>query len=146
MVTSRSGVAPNIVNNYGPVSPGSPKASLACTPGDGPDQVFVQELRLPSGSSDVGEEASFSVAALATRYGIEAGSCTSGSAASSTWSVGGSAVASGNVVCIPTAAWDKASWIYWSFDSGKLLGFATRKDADYDALYDWWKNLTLFIE
>jgi hypothetical protein len=44
------------------------------------------------------------------------------------------------------AGWDDASWIYWSFGNGNTLGFATRKDADYESLYRWWRNLTLFIE
>ncbi len=146
IVVSRSGNAPNIVNNYGPVQPGAPKASLICTPDGGPDQLYIQELRLPSGTGDVGGEAAFSVAALATRYAIKPGSCSSGAEASTTWSVGGSSVPSGTVVCIPKAGWDGGSWIYWSFAGGNTLGFATRKDADYDALYQWWQNLTLFIE
>ena len=62
IIVSRSGNAPNIVNNYGPVQPGAPKASLICTPVGGPDQFYVQELRLPTDSSDVGGEAAFSVA------------------------------------------------------------------------------------
>jgi hypothetical protein len=46
----------------------------------------------------------------------------------------------------PKADWDGQAWIYWSFGEGKILAFATRKDADYPALYAWWKQLTLFLK
>jgi serine/threonine protein kinase len=147
IVLSRSGVAPNIVNNYGPVGPQrAPKASLVCQPIDGPDEVYFQETSEDPTYSDSGEEASSGVADIATRYTIDVGDCSSGEPAADTWAIGGGAVANGNVTCIPKAAWDDAAWIYWSFGGGNTLGFATRKDADYDALYRWWKNLTLFIE
>ncbi len=147
IVLSRSGVAPNIVNNYGPVGPQrAPKASLACQPIDGPDKVYFQETSEDPTYSDSGEEASSGVADLATRYSIAVGDCSSGKPAADTWAIGGGAVANGNVTCIPKAGWDGAAWIYWSFGGGNTLGFATRTDADYDALYRWWKNLTLFIE
>ena len=45
-----------------------------------------------------------------------------------------------------TAAWDDGVLDLLVLRTGNTLGFATRKDADYDALYDWWQNLTLFIE
>ncbi len=147
IVLSRSGVAPNIVNNYGPVGPQrAPKASLVCHPTDGPDTVFFQETSEDLTYSDSGEEASSGVADLASRYTIAVGDCSSGKPAADKWAVGGGAVANGNVTCIPKTGWDGAAWIYWSFGGGNTLGFATRKDADYAALYRWWQNLTLFIE
>jgi serine/threonine protein kinase len=147
IATSRSGTAPNIVVNYEPVQPTlAPKATLICSPGGEADDVYLQELREDLEYSDSGEEAGIAVAKLATRYEIKPGDCSSGAKATTTWSVGGGSVPNGNVVCIPKAGWDGASWIYWSFGDGNTLGFATRKDADYDALYRWWQNLTLFIE
>jgi hypothetical protein len=50
-------------------------------------------------------------------------------------------------VCIPEAGFEGGgAWIYWSFDRGKVLAFASRADGDFDALHRWWKNVTLFIE
>jgi len=147
IVTSRSGVAPNLVVNREPVqSKLAPKASLICSPPGGPDAVYFQEMREDLQYSDSGEEAAISVTHLGNRYTIPTGDCTSGESAMTTWSIGGSAVPNGSVVCIPKAGWDDAAWIYWSFGKGNTLGFATRKDTDYAALYSWWKNLTLFIE
>jgi hypothetical protein len=50
------------------------------------------------------------------------------------------------VACLPATNFDGKPRIYWSFGGGRVLAFATRADTDYDALYRWWKNLTLFIK
>ena len=147
IVTSRSGAAPNIVVNREPVQPKlAPKASLVCSPPNGPDAVYFQELREDLQYSDSGEEAGIAVAKLGTRYAIETGDCSSGGKAVTTWSVGGSAIPSGTVVCIPKAGWDDASWLYWSFGNGNTLWLRHAQGRGLRRALPWWKNLTLFIE
>jgi hypothetical protein len=36
-------------------------------------------------------------------------------------------------------------WIYFTFDEGRYLGFATRDDVDFDVLYAWWLRLRTFL-
>ncbi len=147
IVLSRSGIAPNIKVNYGPILPRlAPVASLACAPAGGPDAVYIDELAVDPSYSDSGEEASTAVADIATRYAIPKGDCGAVQPAATTWSKGGSAVASGNVACIARAAWDGGAWMYWSFGGGQVLGLAKSKDGDFPALYAWWKQLVLFLK
>jgi hypothetical protein len=41
--------------------------------------------------------------------------------------------------------YDGRPWLYFSFGDGKYLAFATRDDADDDALYAWWEQLTTLL-
>jgi hypothetical protein len=41
--------------------------------------------------------------------------------------------------------YDGRPWVYFSFGGGRYLGFATRDDADYDALYTWFDSLKTFL-
>lgn len=50
------------------------------------------------------------------------------------------------LLCLPKSNFDEHAWIYWTLDRGRVLAFATRADADDDALYRWWKSLVLFLE
>jgi hypothetical protein len=138
----RTGVPPNVVVHYETVQPPAPKASLMCAPSGGPDRVYFQRIVSGNGISETAN----AVTQIASRYGIKGGDCASGTDAYTTWSLGGGDIASGSVTCIAKAEWDGASWIYWSFADGKILAFATRKDAGHDALYSWWKKLTLFLK
>ena len=36
-------------------------------------------------------------------------------------------------------------WIYFTFNGGRYLAFATRDDANYAALYAWWDQLKTFL-
>jgi serine/threonine protein kinase len=129
------------------IHPPEPKVGLACVPASGADRVYVQTFHPEGGTSDPASIAETALAYLAARYKVEQGECTSTTPKTTTWSKGGSSLSNGYVVCIPTAGFDAGgSWIYWSFDRGKVMAFATRADGDFDALHSWWKNVSLFIE
>jgi len=137
---------PPVPGGFWDVQPPPPKVSLACTPVDGATAVYVQTFPPEGGTVDPASVADTSIADLAARYKLPEGDCTDGQAASGDWSIGGSSLPSGYVACLPKSSFDEHAWIYWTFDRGRVLAFATRADADYDALYRWWKNLVLFLE
>ncbi|HEY8167124.1 MAG TPA: serine/threonine-protein kinase [Candidatus Limnocylindrales bacterium] len=129
------------------IHPPAPKVGLACVPASGADRVVVQTFRPEGGTSDPASIAETALAYLAARYEITQDACSATTPATTTWSKGGSSVSNGYVVCIPEAGFEGGgAWIYWSFDRGKVLAFASRADGDFDALHRWWKNVTLFIE
>lgn len=137
---------PPVPAGFVEIQPPSPKVSLVCTPVDGATAVYVQTFRPEGGTSDPGSIADTSISYLASRYKLPDGDCADGRAASGDWSIGGSSLPNGHVACLPKSNFDEHAWIYWTFDRGRVLAFATRADADYDALYRWWKSLTLFLE
>jgi serine/threonine protein kinase len=129
------------VNKYSITVP-KPKAGVVCAPKDGPSVSF--QFHALAGGRDATSIADQALSDISARYVIPDGDCGNGAPAKGTWSSASSGF--GHVACIHVSTFDGKPWIYWSFGGGRVLAFATRKDADYDALYRWWQNLTLFIE
>jgi serine/threonine protein kinase len=137
---------PPVPGGFQDIQPPSPRVSLTCTPSDGASAAYVQTFRSEGGTTDPGSVADTAISYLASRYKLPDKDCTDGTAASGDWSLGGSSLPNGYLVCLPESSFDGHAWVYWTFDRGRILAFATREDSDYSALYDWWKDLTLFIE
>jgi class 3 adenylate cyclase len=68
------------------------------------------------------------------------GSCETDSKAYELWSGPGGG---GTLACI--SQYDGRPWIYFSFNKGRYLGFATRDDSNYAGLYQWWAQLKTFL-
>jgi hypothetical protein len=137
---------PPVPGGFLDIQPPSPKTSLTCTPGGGASAVYVQTFRSEGGTTDPGSVADTAISYLASRYKLPDNDCTDGREASGDWSLGGSSLPNGYLVCLPKSSFDGHAWVYWTFDRGRILAFATRADADYRALYDWWKSVSRFLE
>jgi serine/threonine protein kinase len=142
VATSFSGDPP-VPSEFQSILPPTPRVSLSCQPTSGATTAYVQTFPAEGGDGSVADTA---ISYYAARYELGDKDCADGQAGSGDWALGGSSLPNGYFVCVPESSFDGHAWIYWTFDDGRVLAFATRDDADFDPLYRWWKNLTLFIE
>jgi hypothetical protein len=85
-------------------------------------------------------DASEYIGYLSSLRHLIAGSCATDNDAHEHWT---GPSGSGALACMNP--YDGRPWIYFTFDKGKYLAFATRDDSDYDALYVWWDQLKTFL-
>ena len=116
-------------------------AGITCHPRTGADRLYVAELDRPAGwGPSASSWADEYIIRLTGRWAIPLGSCASPAKAYERWRT---TSGTGLVACMNT--YDGRPWIYFTFGAGTYLAFATRDDADYDALYAWWEQLKTFL-
>jgi class 3 adenylate cyclase len=119
-----------------------PVVGLTCRPDAGARRLYVmQPARSPDADPAQPEATGDTyVNYLAARWKIADGSCADGRSALERWR---ERQGTGLLACLNP--YDGRPWIYFSFGKGRYLGFATRDDADYGALYAWWDQLKTFL-
>jgi class 3 adenylate cyclase len=131
--------APNSVTRI-PITP-RPLVGITCRPDAGARRLYVMVPSQPRHTfgqpNTAGDEY---VGYLAGRWRIPAGPCAAGDRAYERWR---GTRGTGLLACMNP--YDGRPWIYFSFADGRHLAFATRDDADYDALYAWWEQLRTLL-
>jgi hypothetical protein len=123
------------------VTPYDSLGGVTCHPATGAARLFVMmPLKCPSGCPDVIAMGDEYLGYLTAYHHLPFGSCATDRRASEPWT---SPSGSGNLACMNP--YDGRPWIYFSFDKGQYLAFATRDDSDYAALYAWWEQLKTFL-
>ena len=123
-----------------PVTP-TVLAGITCKPPTGAARMYVAEPEKPPGFSSAQEGwADEYMSRLTGLWTIPLGSCATEAKAYTRWRT---VQGTGIVACMNP--YQGRPWIYFTFAEGRYLGFATRDDADYDALYAWWEQLMLFL-
>lgn len=119
-----------------------PVVGLTCRPDAGARRLYVMQPASPPDADPAQPEAAGDtyIAFLAARRRIPEGTCASGGRAFERWR---GSRGTGLIACMNP--YDGRPWVYFSFGKGRYLAFATRDDADYGALYDWWEQLTTFL-
>jgi hypothetical protein len=107
---------------------------VTCHPARGASRLYLLAPYV------VYDDASVYIGALASKYGLPVGSCATDNRAQEVWT---SRSGSGMLACMNP--YEGRPWIYFTFDKGKYLAFATRDDSDYAALYRWWEELKVFL-
>jgi hypothetical protein len=125
------------------ILPPPPIAGATCRPAAGATRLHVQRRALSGRSVDVSSEADEYLGFLAGRWKVPDGDCAVDAAAKQRWT--SPRLTFGNVVCFRSHPYDGRPWIYFTYGGGRYLAFATRDDADYDALLAWWERLRPFL-
>jgi len=119
------------------VNPGDSIGGVTCHPTGGAMRLYVMEpINAPWG--DFGGAGYLGY--LESLYKLPFGSCATDNRAYELWT---GPSGSGELACMNP--YDGRPWIYFTFDKGKDLGFATRDDSNYAALYQWWVGLRTFL-
>jgi class 3 adenylate cyclase len=122
------------------LNPGDPDAGVTCRPATGADRFYVMAFALPQGV-DWGH-ADMHLGFLEGHYQLPYASCATAKLAHESWTGPGG---SGQVACMNPSPYDGRPWVYFTFNKGRYLAFATRDDQDYAALYAWWTQLKTFL-
>jgi hypothetical protein len=127
-----------------PVAPTQLQAGLMCRPATGAARLYVLEPGWPIGWI-VGYKTQIAlgdtyIGFLEVHWQIPVGSCATDKLAYEAWTGPGG---NGTLACMNP--YDGRPWIYFTFGKGRYLGFATRDDSDYAALYRWWEQLKVFL-
>jgi class 3 adenylate cyclase len=128
---------------YQAITPDHVLAGLTCRPAAGAARLYVVEIGLPRGWYALAEIQTYGdtyLGFLEGHWKIPPGSCATDKRAYETWS---GPSGSGQLACVNP--YDGRPWIYFTFDKGRYLAFATRDDSDYAALYAWWGQLKTFL-
>jgi class 3 adenylate cyclase len=120
------------------VNPGVPRGGVTCLPTTGAARFYVMDFSGKGG----GWVTDGSLGHLEAMYRIPYGSCATQARAYEPWT---GPSGSGMLACMNPSPYDGRPWIYFTFGNGKYLGFATRDDSDYAALYQWWDQLKTFL-
>ncbi len=128
-----------------PVTPSGSHGGLTCRPDTGATRFYVMApANPPSNASNPlrppttsGEEY---LGYLTGQQSLPFGSCSTDKRAYELWT---GPSGSGTLACMNP--YDGRPWIYFSFGKGRYLGFATRDDSNYAALYAWWEELKTFL-
>lgn len=128
------------------VTPTGSRGGVTCHPATGATRLYVMEptsstdtpvLPGASNASIAGDEY---LGFLAGLHKLAFGSCATDARAYELWS---SPSGRGQLACMNR--FDGRPWIYFTFGKGRYLGFATRDDSNYAALYAWWDQLRTFL-
>jgi hypothetical protein len=119
-----------------------PVVGVMCRPDAGARRLYVVQPARSPDSDPTQTEASGDtyLGYLTARWKIPEGSCASDARAFERWR---ERQGTGLLACMNP--YDGRPWIYFTFAKGRYLAFATRDDADYDALYSWWADLRTFL-
>ena len=124
------------------VAPPVPTASVACRPTVGAETAYFLRYQFITGNR-IFTNATDYVGMFGKRWQVADGDCQTASSARESWS--NTLGSSGIVICMATAPFDGAPWVTWSFDHDHVLGFASRGDRDFGALYRWFQGLKQFL-
>jgi class 3 adenylate cyclase len=119
-----------------------PIVGVTCRPATGARRLYIMEpARTPQAPPPQPEAAGESyIGYLAARWKLPEGSCATSGRAYERWR---GSVGTGLLACMNP--YDGRPWIYFSFGKGRYLGFATRDDSDFAALYAWWEQLRTLL-
>jgi class 3 adenylate cyclase len=130
-----------------PVTPTGSLGGVTCHPATGATRLYVMKptsamLYKPptigtSTETTAGDEY---LGFLAGLHKLAFGSCATDARAFELWS---SPSGLGQLACMNP--YDGRPWVYFTFGKGDYLGFATRDDSNYSALYAWWVQLKTFL-
>lgn len=116
-------------------------AGITCQPPRGADRLYVAEPDRPAGwGLKASSWADEYIIRLTGRWAIPLGSCADDAKAYERWRT---PRGTGILACIDS--FQGRPWIYFTFDGGRYLGFATRDDVNADALYAWFVQLKPFL-
>ena len=125
---------------YVPVTPVS-SGGVTCHLAGGAARVYVMDPLAPYVAEGQGlTTADEYLGYLEGARRIPPGSCGTGDRAYERWT---GPSGSGMLACMNP--YDGRPWIYFTFHKGQYLGFATRDDSGYAALYEWWLELKTFL-
>jgi class 3 adenylate cyclase len=127
------------------VTPTGSRGGVTCHPATGATRLYVMQPATPSveyylGSGGPSAPGDVYLGFLASVKKLPFGSCSTDKRAQEMW-FGPSG--SGMLACMNP--YDGRPWIYITFGKGRYLGFATRDDSNYAALYQWWEQLKIFL-
>jgi class 3 adenylate cyclase len=122
-----------------PVWPITPASSGGVTrhPVSGAMRTYVMAPKRPYGDIAPADEY---LSYFEGNYNLPYGSCATATRAHESWT---GPRGSGQLACMNP--YEGRPWIYFTLGGGKYLGFATRDDADHDAVYAWWDQLKTFL-
>jgi class 3 adenylate cyclase len=110
---------------------------VTCHPASGAARAYVM---VPDTGGDEKGAATVWLGYLEAQYHLPYGSCATDNRAYESWT---GSQGSGMLACMNP--YDGRPWLYFTFNDGRYLGFATRDDSNYDALYAWWEQLKTFL-
>jgi class 3 adenylate cyclase len=128
-----------------PVTPSGSHGGLTCRPATGATRFYVMAPASPPSDASnplhapttSGEEY---LGYLTGQQNLPFGSCATDTRAYESWT---GPSGSGTLACMNP--YDGRPWVYFTFNKGRYLAFATRDDSNYAALYQWWEQLKIFL-
>jgi len=112
---------------------------VTCHPPVGATRLYIMEPTPPKEETAPAPGDTY-IAYLEGHSQLTAGSCATESRAYELWT---SPSGSGQLACMNP--YDGRPLIYFTFGKGRYLGFATRDDSDYSALYQWLVERKTFL-
>jgi class 3 adenylate cyclase len=116
------------------------RGGVTCHPTTGAQRVYIMAPITCAECGFAQGPADDALGKLAARWKIPDGSCAIEDRAHERWT---GQLGTGLLACMNP--YEGRPWIYFTFNKGQYLAFATRDDSNYGALYAWWDQLKTFL-